>query len=768
MIYFEAPYFSFEGLQVFRDHADPLQYYYFPQQPRLALNPDGTPTFLFIKFREDLSNPPQGVEPGGGFLNFDVDLRVDDDTLATVTRKIQQAMNLSDKPRLAPIDYRNGRTRLILLDGVDPNADPNASPGATPTPVPQPTTAGGTPQSLVFVEKEAYSVTPSLYGDNRAAFSVQLSPAGATLVEKTLDAATSLIGVVYDLTFVGLRPAYKIRLTIAWDRVYDYLDQKFNAGARWYVFAVDTDIESAVEKLIETQAIKLDVISFGAGASDKDIIAEKDAAVQFVRKFITDKFFEPSIPPKGLDGAWTDQIHSVMDQMMPVHASYSYKHLNREDAKKLQIDLTEESATEMRIVPQGHLEGLMDVLRQFPRDDFVREIDLADPFFQQVKVNVVGGAAIGSDQVDHVEFHAEYGPDGAGQPQDLLLDSAGATSTVQWALIPHVGLSYNYRYHVYFKPNAPAGQGTNIQSPVLQSNATKLVIDPRDLYQIQKVNVQAINLPFDRYSQVEVALRYVDAVNNLTLKNDVMLTKNSQSGDWSFRVAPGISPSYQYQLTYFPTLGAPLVEDWVSTNDPAVLVTDPTAGTRPLVVTVMPAGDFNKILRILVNMTYDDNANNVHQSDLLKFVAATDSQDWTVRIANPNSGAYVYQVSVLYKDGTTKQFPAIPSTERVLFVGDIFQRTVHVKVTLAGHSFEDAELAKVRVRLSYDDPANQIHSSQEGLLTSLSDSFVWDYQIKDPTMDSYTFQVTYIRTDGFQNNQPPRTSNVELLVVPIQ
>jgi hypothetical protein len=773
MIYFEAPYLMVNGLTILKDHADPYQFYYYPAQPRLALNPDGSPTFLFIKYRQDATTLPPGSEPGGGFLIFDVDLRVDQGDVDAAARYIKESLKLDRDPLLAPIEYRTGKTKLIFLDYQPPAEDTAVPDGggagsgagaATTTPAGGAAAVGGPPSAatLHFVEHASYNATPSLYGDERATFSVQLSAEGATLVEDTLDAKTSLIGVVYDLTFVGLRPAYNVVLTVDWNRVSTYLENDFKVNVLFF----DADISDAVNKLIEDRVIQLDVISFGAGTADADIIAEKDDAVQFVKQFITEKFFEPSLAPKEAfpDSSYYEAAQAIQ-QLNPTFCGYTRKSISDVDQKSLSLTMREESGIERRIVPQGHLQGMMDELQQSPRDAYVREIDLADPFFKMVHVDVIGGASITPDHVDYVQVHFEYGPAGATQPADVLLHASGDKGEVQWALDPTLGLTYSYSYEVIFKPDAPVGVGDHLQSPTIQTNATKLVIDPRDLYQIRPVKALAFNLPFDRYPEVEVDLRYTDPASNVTLSNTSLLAQSNPVADWTYRMNDPLQTTYQYKLTYAVSGADSVTLDFQDTIDPAVLVRDP----RPPAFSVMvaPAGDYTKILRIIVEMSYDDTANNVHENDVLTFKDAMSIQQWTPHTQDPSKRQYTYHVIVQYKDGTVRDEPLVASTDAFITVGDVFRRTAHVTVSASGQPFSVVGLAKVRVGLSYDDNANQIHTSTECILTTLADTFNWSYQIVDPTLQSYTYDVTYFSTTGFQRNVPAQPSTAEQLVIPI-
>lgn len=761
MIYLNPPFISVKGLTVLGDHADPLQWYYYPNYPRLALNPDGTPTFLFVKYKKDITTLPPGVEPGGGFLNFDVDLRVDQDVLNSAKREIRQQMNLDQDPRLVPIEFRAGTTRLIFLDA----AAPPASTGTGSSTSSSSSSTSSSPADIHFVEKASYPATPSLYGDERTCFSVQLTSEGATLVEETLNAATSLVGVVYDLTFVALRPAFNIELDVRWDQVHDYLDHQFSAGVHTPWVSATVDIDIATEKLIENQTIKMKVTSFAAGASDADITKAKDSAVEWVKKFITDKFFVPSLKPLSkTDDTMATVAKSLKSMPSMFSASYSFKHLTQEEIKNLHMSISEQDATELRIVPQGHLSGLMDVLQQYPRDSFIKEVNLDDPYFKEVKVDVQAGASTSTDHIDKVPVHLEYQPN-TNAPVDILLSDSNQTGHAQWSFDPALGFNYNYSYKVLFKPDAPAGVGDTVKSDVMQSNATRLVVDPRQLYSFQKIIIQAVGIPFDRYAQVEVELKYDDPTNALSLQNMVMLSQLNQSADWTIRLADPTKKAYKYRLTYYPISGRPIAGDWIDSTSPGVIVSD-QYGTM-LKVNLFPSGDWAKIKRMVVTLDYEDPANNVSQQDVRVFNTVNDAAEWSIHLVDPTKRDYTYAVSTVYNDGSSKTFPPISATDRSLFLSDVYKRVAKVAVSASGSAFDAAGLSKVNVKLSYDDNKNNSHASQEFNLLSSSDTGTFTYTILDPAQDSFTYTLTYFTTEGFQNVKGPTTSNAPSLVVPI-
>ncbi len=110
MIYLDPPLHMIEGVSVFRDHADPLQWYYLPVAPHVTSVDDpasgqSIPQLQVIRFR--------GEAGSGGFLNFDVDLGIDPYRLEDVAREIKSLESLSDRPRLAPVPLIDGSVKLL-------------------------------------------------------------------------------------------------------------------------------------------------------------------------------------------------------------------------------------------------------------------------------------------------------------------------------------------------------------------------------------------------------------------------------------------------------------------------------------------------------------------------------------------------------------------------------------------------------------------------------------------------------------------------------
>ena len=191
MMYLDAPFYEIDGVPIYSDYNDPLQFYYMPNSPHFSTmkqsDADGNviekPAILFLKYREDLDDyDGQANHPtGGGFLAFDVDLGYSPERVKKIRQKLKQKLQetgeIADamlEVKLSPPMWTGGTVQLMLLDRrseVRPIDDDVPPPDDDSEP------------SKEWITEVLGAGMPSLYGDNRAAFSVAMTKKAATLLE---------------------------------------------------------------------------------------------------------------------------------------------------------------------------------------------------------------------------------------------------------------------------------------------------------------------------------------------------------------------------------------------------------------------------------------------------------------------------------------------------------------------------------------------------------------------------------------------------------
>lgn len=454
MLYLDQPIGKVRGLMIFRDHANPNLFYYVPERPRLARSEGGVPEFVFLKYRTDITDNPafaEGDDLGGGFLSFTVDLSVDEDVLDQVRRELRQFAE--DHVQLAPIQFRRGSVRLSIMKDAaeEENAPENIEAGTT------------------FFEEVYGASMPSLYGDNRATFSLVLNREGATLIEAGLRTGISPIGVIYRLEMLGMRPAFNVKITAEYHRIYTHLETEFGARGQIKAVSLAADIGAAFQKLRDDGVIKVEVTHF---TDDEDLQRQAEEAFEWFKTELLNEFFQTSMEPPGFmtrsssgslglagqlqnlfgllgrpqsggtiaptRGQPTTQaatpadppsepssgVRSTSDasaqrqssgggagggdidiNLSPFQVAFSLKYYRQEELKTRTFEYSMQTAVAQEIAPQGLFATIVD---GFDLDRFIKEVNLDDDFFKRLIVNVSMGAGLLESQISSVAVNMEY------------------------------------------------------------------------------------------------------------------------------------------------------------------------------------------------------------------------------------------------------------------------------------------------------------------------------------------------------------------------
>src|SRR5262245_1511518 len=269
MLYLDAA-MTIRGITVFRDYNEKSLFYFLPGSPRLATEA-GQPMFQLLMYR-DIGTAAGGIQ-GGGFLIMTTDLGVAPGVLEQVKTELSARFGVSAS--LTPVPIKSGSVRVTILDSA------SAGDGAT-----QP--------GIRLVENVVASSAPSLYAEERAAFTAELSRQGAVLLKQAIrgEGATPVV-VVYDLAYVGLLPAYNLKITIQFAQSYDYLRTRAQANTLWF----KSDIDQEMESLRKSGAIKIEEVIGEPQDKPEDAAARLERVNALAKELAMWSFFKPALNP---------------------------------------------------------------------------------------------------------------------------------------------------------------------------------------------------------------------------------------------------------------------------------------------------------------------------------------------------------------------------------------------------------------------------------------------------------------------------------------
>jgi len=267
MLYLDSPAIM-RGITLFRDYNNTALFYFAPNSPRLTVEA-GQPMFQLLIYR-DIGTAASGPQ-GGGFLIMTTDLGVPSATLEQVRNEIGARYGV--QATLAPLPVKAGAVRVTVLDS-----------GASGT---------DAARTIRFVENIVAAGSPSLYGEQRAAFTAELSKQGAALMKASLrgEGATAVV-VVYDLTYVGLLPAYNVKITIDFRQSYEHLRSRMQMNTLWF----KSDVDQEMETLRKSGAIKIEEVVFETQTTE-DAAARMTKLNTLAKELAQWTFFKPGLNP---------------------------------------------------------------------------------------------------------------------------------------------------------------------------------------------------------------------------------------------------------------------------------------------------------------------------------------------------------------------------------------------------------------------------------------------------------------------------------------
>jgi hypothetical protein len=757
MLLLDSKQREIDGITVFPDHADPAQYYYLPLAPHLTTVRDAAagnaevPQFSLIRYR--------GTAGTGGLLSFDTNLGASEAQLDEIRRQIQDEERLRDPPRLAPATTVSGSVRLLML-GKRSDAEPAAGTGV-----------GAGPE---FVLQMNHHASPSLYGNNQAAFSIKLDQAGVTVIDRSLEGEILPIAVVYSLDYLGLRPAYAVRLSIDWDRVQDHLDERFSGG---FLFS-SVEVSNTVDELVENRAIVLEADTFVTeGEENRSITERRDAALNQVRAMITEAFFEPTLPPiePGKEEEWAKALRIAagvagaiaLGPAARVAAStfltYANTHYQRVDRKALNVNFSERVTVQRTIHPQGHLAGMFRLLRDtpLPRSRFIQDVNLDDPWFQKRRLTVFSRADFDTDAIGSINVRARY----ADEPKNALLDATTPTASFEWLSVIENGAMrrpIEVRYEVRFAGVDSIERPRQVVSEPSETEVENLEIDPRELYAVATVPIVAVNFPWDRYPMVHVHVRYQDETNGLDQTEAFQLTSLAPDARWHIFILDPAKRDFAARLVFRAADHRDVDTGWRTSDEEQVVVRDPFPRKRS--VDVVANVNWDEVEQVFVDLRYEDRPNDVFEEASFHFARGSAPQTFTVDMRDPEVKQVSFKTTFLFADGRMIEVPTSTTLERRIVVRPDMRGRRIVEVRPPA-DFVARNLRRTTAEVRYEDFTAGLSFNDRFSFEDATARGYFEFDYVDEARDRYEVRATHLFANGLERNTDWQASDAAILHV---
>jgi hypothetical protein len=737
MIDLSRPALHAEGVTIFPDHADPAQFHYLPDAPRLSVRADGSPELALLKYQLD---PSLNKALGAGMLALTVDLGVDDAVLAKLAGRLRAQFSLDKAPVVSAVEADGGSCEIMVI-----NKDSKSDSASSVTPAETP----------ALVQRILGSGTPSLYGVNAATFMTVLDAQGTSLVDQALRGGGLPVGVVYALEVLALRPAMRAQITARWQDIYHYYEDRLHGGK--LLFA--TDVGATVQDLVHSEALAITVDDF-LPPDQKDQTFQR--AVDWMQTYVVEQFFKPTLgatpPPAGDsgDGPLAAIGNAIKDVAGFFSVTYSLKEVDRNELKTLSYQLNAASAERLTLAPQGTFSILLSPKDGTPPIDPDKVITTVKATASsQMDFDVAPALGLDAVDIDHLEVLMHYGDAG----QDLVLDAATPRRTATFWYEPDRGLAVRYSYEAAFKAGTAGFEGS-VKSGDISTEDRVIRIDPRALYQRVSVRAVAQGIPFDQFPMAIVDLKADDTINGWSSEQTLQIDAGHTDLTWSVRARPNAAVKLQRRFRYADSSGAETVVDWDYVEPGILFVGNPFPDV--LDVQIVGSARFgSEVERLIVELRMTSDPNKVATKVL---TAQQPFATWSVPLQNRANRAYEYRITINTVRDEVKQGDWLAGSGGTLIVGEGITRLRQIQMVFVGSSLADLQLLALKVRFAFEDSDAGLQAEDEFLVQDLSKPIAWSYPIADPARQSFTYQLTLIHANG-QSEQKDAVSTGDLLIV---
>ncbi len=764
MLYLKPPFHIVEGTAVFADHANERQFYYMPAMPHLSTVYDAEldahlPQIQLLKFR--------GGAGSGGILTFEVNLGLDDEAnrLDAIRAELRRVYRLRNDPILAPMIPEDGEVRLLILGH---QSSPSGEPVLDDD--------GVTPR----FEVKQHGAKPALYGNNQAIFSAELDENSVQLIEASLREGELMpVGVIYTLDFFALRPAFSVKVTADWNRVQTHFEESFSADISFS----SVQIDNVVDKLVEDQVVLIEADSFLPEGEDAGSwVGRRDHAINEFKDMVLENFFKPSLDPITNEEDGWDKAAATAERVALLAAtpgwggvakfSYVKRDQQRFDQKRINLQMNERVTVKRSIYPQATLKGLTRVLRDtgVDLDRFIQNVDLNHPWFERRRVQVHSLVDFDNDNVESVNVTLTYD----GQPQTIRLTKDEPNLEREWASTV-VGNSMqrrvDYEYQVNFRAVDTAERPGILVSPPRVTEGDEFEVSPRGegLYYLDHIQIGAGLLPWDRFPQIAVEVRYTDPTHpSIQLNDTLLLTEDSPEATWKrFRQTAGIVP-YDVRVTFLAHDHRDIEIPWFSTDQERLIIRDPRPMRRTL--QLAPAVDWRLVVMLFVEMQYIDLANGVNEQQTLSFFDTPEDRGpktFSVGLVDANQRLVTYVPTFVLKDNRIISIPPSETAGSIIVLRTDMASHRIVTVSAPDIDLFYAGIDRIEAQLSYEDPDQGLSYHDRFTFTQAAETHLFEFDYVALERAGYRCRVLRVHTNGLAQEIDLGVLSLDRVVLPI-
>ncbi|THB65646.1 MAG: hypothetical protein D6B27_08235 [Gammaproteobacteria bacterium] len=513
-------------------------WYYLPENPRIAKAADGTPNFSMIRFVTNKSKEEGGAD--GAILHFMVEYGLTKEQRAELQKELRKEKKGAIIKGAVPLEHGAEGSSFAVVSATLNDK--------------------GFASTLITSGK-----APIMEG-KKVAVAARLDQYGATLLAKSMENSTADISVVFNLQYVVKLPAYDVKVHINYDQfrtvsneITESRDKTSKKSTRWTpkVYNIfhrtkkktstltEKEEQAYMDFLEETGVVKFEYDQHIPG-EDKEIVESG------LHKLVMEQFFEmqsrigtPSAEESGEDAGEDEAAEDSKSQRKKEAAKvnhYTYKLYQQKAVSRKAKETLHLKKVSARYEPHQMVGNIGDWYNKYKDNPkLFSEVNLDDPFFKRSRATfVISGETydIFNDAVNYVAVKVRVKRKGQKPYVDEIiidkkyLEDKGQTATLSFARMGDD--TQNYEYAVQWslrggkvypaKPKWIETDGTT-DAVTLSAPVVPVTIEAEtDLEQLEKLGIARASLQL-RYKKFGKTYKDIKGLAFSPKKGDDIVSK---------------------------------------------------------------------------------------------------------------------------------------------------------------------------------------------------------------------------------------------------
>jgi hypothetical protein len=656
-------------------------FYVVPDFPRWALDDQGEPAFDLTWYK---SSSPIDVTKGAGIVTMAVDLSLTADERTAMLQKIAAQFNVDPGAiRLMSVLFKTGSVELALAGESKDSKDAE------------------------FINQIAGGGPAQLNGSEQAAFVIDVKPDGAALLWQALEKHLDVFHLRYDLVFDHRLMGTRMRV---WCDV-----RKTHSAASQWLQSGGADPRQLRADLISQRLAGIDL------DADQPLPAPESAALQKCGQDILDRALASAL----FTGNSAAGDKSPL-QLRPYSESFE---------ASLNFSFTESFPLEQHLV----IDSVMHL--DLTPEQFARKARMAGAgsgFFDLLDVQIVCTVDFQSDLISLVAVHVEYDATGASRrvqrSGDYIFNKSSASiQHFRTDIASPQQTSFHYSADVYYH-----GETTPLHIDYPEAQGTVIVLD-LDAVGVLRVRAELRDVPFTEVSSAVVDLRH--APSGVTTR--MILDGTTMSGEWNAVVRQKAS-SFDYKVAWVLKDGRRMERDWASSSLRTLFLDAPAELKTRAQISVVAAGDFSQLARILVDLRDPRTPELAVQ---FAFTASGETRLWEPNRGPDRTFAYEYRRTLVYRDGTTRVVDEdwVQEARPVLVIRDDLSFEVRLVCRLLDLG---GTLKMAVVELEPEDSVSEISNKKTIIVRNKNEEPRWSFRLRARDQHRYRYRLSEITTTG--------------------